>query len=91
MLKQRIITAVILAIIFVGSIMLDWVNSLFAIFLGVAVYELSMLTLKPGNAVSIILGLVYGLFFWWVGVNIDHSIIYYQSITGVVLWVGIFL
>ncbi len=91
MLKQRIITAVILAVIFISSIAFDWVNGLFAIFLAVAVYELSMLTLKPGNAVSITMGLVYGILFWWIGVGIDHSIIYYQSITGAVLWVSIFL
>ncbi|MCP4494225.1 MAG: phosphatidate cytidylyltransferase [Gammaproteobacteria bacterium] len=91
MLKQRIITAVILTVIFISSIVFYWVGILFAVFLGAAVYELSMLTLKPGNAMSIILGLVYGLLFWWVGADIENSVIYYQSIIGMLLWVGIFL
>ncbi len=90
MLKQRIITAVILAVILISCILLNWVNILVAVFLAVAVYELSMLTLKPGEVVSIIMALICGLFFWWVGVDLDHSIVYYQSIAGALFWCGIF-
>ncbi|MCP3689471.1 MAG: phosphatidate cytidylyltransferase [Gammaproteobacteria bacterium] len=91
MLKQRIITAVVLAAIFISSIMFGWVNILFSVLLAVAVYELSMLTLKPGNAVSVTTGLICGLFCWWVGGDLDRSTIYSLAIVGALLWGAIFL
>ena len=91
MLKQRIITAVILALAFVASIVFDWVHILFAVCLGAAIYELTMLTLKPGSAASIGFGVVSAILFWWTNTQIENSIIYYQSLAGAVLWVGILL
>ena len=89
MLKQRIITAVILALIFVASILLNWVHLLFAIGLGAAIFELSTLTLKPGTAASIVLGIISGVLFWWTSPDIEQSLVYYQSLLGAALWLGI--
>jgi len=91
MLKQRIITAVILALVFVASIYLNWVHILFAVCLGAAIYELTTLTLKPGIVVSIALGVISTILFWWTNTQVEHSIIYKQSLFGAVLWVGILL
>ncbi len=76
MLKQRIITAVILAVVFVGSIIFGspaWVSILFAIMLGVATHEMSALTLKPASLIAIAIGGVFAVSFWWfeTGLSIE--------------------
>ena len=91
MLKQRVITAVILALVFVVSIVFNWVHLLFAVGLAVAIYELSTLTLRPGIAVSITFGVVLGGMFWWTNAQIGETIIYYQSLLGAMFWAGILL
>ncbi len=91
MLKQRIITAVVLALIFVVSIVFNWVHLLFAIGFGAAIYELATLTLKPGAAIAAGLGVVSCVLFWLTNSEINQSIIYYQSLFGAILWTGILL
>ncbi|MDH5353491.1 MAG: phosphatidate cytidylyltransferase [Gammaproteobacteria bacterium] len=94
MLGQRIITAVILAVVFIGSILFaspDWVRMLFAVVLGAAAYELCSLTLKPNQSVTILLAVVFAAVFWWFGTHLDNRIHYYQSFVGALLWVAIFL
>ncbi len=91
MLKQRIITAVILALVFVASIVFNWVDILFALGFGAAIYELATLTIKPGTAISVALGVVSAILFWWSNTEINQSVIYYQSLFGAILWIGILL
>jgi len=91
MLKQRIITALILALVFVISILFDWVHLLFAIGLGAAIYELTTLTLKPGVTIAVCLGVISSVLFWWTNSEINQSIIYYQSLLGAIIWTGILL
>jgi len=94
MLKQRIITALILAVVFVGSIVFGspaWIASLFALVLGAAIYELTALTLKQTSVVSIILSIIFALCFYWLGAGLSLEILQYQSFIGSFLWIGIFL
>lgn len=94
MLRQRIITAVILAVVLVGSILYgnpDWVRVLFAIVLGAAAYELCGLTIKPSQSIAILLAVIFAMVFWWFGINLDNRILYYQSFVGTFIWVAIFL
>ena len=94
MLKQRIITAVILAVVFVGSILYgspDWLAILFAIVLGAALYELCGLTIKPAHSIAVLLSVVFAVIFWWFGAGLDDRILYYQSFVGAFLWIAIFL
>ena len=67
MLRQRIITAVILAVVLVGSILYgnpDWVRVLFAVVLGAAAYELCGLTIKPAQSIAILLAVTFAVVFW---------------------------
>jgi len=94
MLKQRIITAVILAVVFVGSIVFGspaWVSLLFAIMLGAATYEMSALTLKPASYLAIAIGVVFAVCFWWFETGLSIEVHYYQSIIGGMAWIGIFI
>lgn len=93
MLKQRIITALALAIVFAGAIMFAdhrWVVVLFAVALFVAGYELVTLTLKPGVNLGLAIAIVFAVLFWlsndFSGVRVN----YYQSLTGLFLWIAIF-
>jgi len=93
MLKQRIITAVILALVFVGSIIFGspaWVSILFSIMLGAATYEMSGLTLKSTRLTAITIGIIFAVSFWWFANDLSIEILYYQSIIGGMLWIGIF-
>lgn len=91
MLKQRIITACILAILFIGTILFashDWVRVMFAIFLGVSFYELSELTIKPGKTGSVVVGACSAAALWFWG-SPGFEVIKYQSMAGSLLWLGI--
>ncbi len=93
MLKQRIITALALAIIFAGIIILAdhrWVVALFAIALFAASYELVTLTLKPGVNMGLTFAIVYAALFWLSNESSGIRINYYQSLTGLLLWIAIF-
>lgn len=92
MLKQRIITAVLLAVVFIGTILVashDWVLVMFAVMLGISLFELSNLTLKPGIAMSVVLGIVTGMGLWWFGGNLVPQEVKYLAIIGALLWIGI--
>jgi phosphatidate cytidylyltransferase len=92
MLKQRIITALALAIIFIGTILLAdsrWLVVLFTAALFAAVYELVMLTVKPGLTAGISIAAMIAALFW---VSTEYSgmrVNFYQSIGGLVLWIAI--
>ncbi len=94
MLKQRIITACVMATVFAGTILFashDWVRFMFAIFLGVSFYELSELTVKPGKSGSVAIGVCSAAVLLVSGSIIEVEIIKYQTIAGSLLWLGITL
>jgi phosphatidate cytidylyltransferase len=92
MLKQRVITALALAIVFIGSILLAdhrWVVALFTVTLFAASYELLVLTIRPGISLGVVIAMMFAALFW---VSSDFSgirINFYQSFTGLLLWVAI--
>ncbi len=89
MLKQRVITALALAIIFIGSILLAdhrWVVVLFTVALFAASYELLMLTIKPGLIVGVVLAMMVAVLFWVSNEFSGIRVNFYQSFTGLLLW-----
>lgn len=94
MLKQRIITAVILATVFIGTILFAsefWVRMMFALFLGISLYELSELTLRSGSIVSLALGLGATVVFSLSDSFIDGQLIEYQAMVGSLIWIGLLI
>ena len=90
MLKQRIITAVIMAITVVGCILQQdtiWTRILFAVVLLVASFELIRLTLRTPPVIALLGASLFVAFYWWSGSLINPLLIYWQSLAGVVLWV----
>jgi len=90
MLKQRVITAIVLASVFAGTILFadhHWVVSLFALVMFAAAYELLLLTLKPGRRTAVIVALLFAILYWLFNQSIDAGLSYYESFTGVFLWV----
>lgn len=90
MLKQRVITAIVLASVFGGTILFadhEWVVVLIALVMFAACYEILALTLKPDFWQGMIGALMYAILFWAFNESIDPRIIYYQSLTGVFIWV----
>jgi phosphatidate cytidylyltransferase len=90
MLKQRVITAIVLASVFTGTILFadhEWVVVLIAVVMFAACYEILALTLKPDFWPGVIGALVYAILFWAFNESIDPRIIYYQSLAGIFIWV----
>ena len=90
MLKQRIVTAIILAIIVVGSIMQTdtiWTQILFAAFLFAATRELILLTLHTNSLTAIFGASLFVAFYWVSGSVVGAELVYWQSLLGVVMWV----
>jgi phosphatidate cytidylyltransferase len=92
MLKQRVITAIVLASVIAGTILFadhQWVVVLVALVMFAAGYEFLALTLKPGHWPAAIAALVYALLFWAFSQSIEPSVSYFQSLAGVFGWVSI--
>lgn len=90
MLKQRVITALVLASIFISTILLAdyrWVVILFALVLFAASYELLALTLKIDLWPGVVAALLIATLFWAISESIDLRTNYYQSLVGVLAWV----
>ena len=90
MLRQRIITGVVLALVFVGSILYGdtlWVSILFACVLFAATRELLALTLKPAEPVASIAAAAFVLLFWWSLSGITLQWQYWQALVGLGAWV----
>ena len=89
MLKQRIVTAIILAIVVVGSILQTdtlWTRILFAVFLFAATRELILLTLRTTSLVAVFGASLNVALYWWSGSVISAELVYWQSLLGVVMW-----
>jgi phosphatidate cytidylyltransferase len=89
MLKQRIITAVILALVVVGSILqMDstWTLALFTVVLFMATRELILLCLRTTAAPAIVGSLLFAALFWWSGSVYNVLLIYWQSLAGALIW-----
>jgi len=92
-LKQRVITAIVLASVFAGTILFadhKWVVVLIALVMFAACYEFLALTLKPDSWPAITGALVYAVLFWAFDEWTDPQIIYYLSLVGVFAWILIF-
>jgi len=92
MLKQRVITALVLAIAIVGSILLAehrWVVGLFAVILFAASYELLALTIKTGLVAGVVIAALVVLLFWISSESSGIRVNFYQSYAGLVFWVAI--
>ena len=89
MLKQRVITGLILATVFIGVIMQDnslWPSLLFALVLFIATLELLALTIKPGVVASSLFAAGLVLLFWWSLPLINLQLLYWQSLAGLAIW-----
>ena len=89
MLKQRVITALIMAAIVIGIILLEnslWVSLLFTLGLAVATRELLKLTLKIPGIATWIFALIFAAAFWYSLQWVNPQIIYLQSLIGTGLW-----
>ncbi len=91
MLKQRVITGAVLAILFVGAIHYGsnlWVSILFAVVLFSAARELVALTLTAQLVASSLLAAIFTLVFWWSlpVLKTGPDWLYWQTLTGAVAW-----
>jgi phosphatidate cytidylyltransferase len=93
MLKQRVITASALAIVFAGIILFAdhrWVVLLFAVALFAASRELIELTIKPGAIPGVVIAVGVASLFWYSNKFSGVGVNFYQSVAGLLLWVAIF-
>jgi phosphatidate cytidylyltransferase len=90
MLKQRVITAIVLASVFAGTILFadhKWVVVLISVMMFAACYEILALTLKPDLWAGVIGAIMYAILFWVFNESIDPRVNYYQSLVGVFGWI----
>ena len=89
MLKQRIITALVLAIVFIGCVLFAetrWVALLLTLALFAAVRELVALTLRLPRLVQILFAAVFALLFWWSLSIANPPLVQSQAMAGALLW-----
>jgi len=89
MLKQRVISAVLLALVVVTAIFHPnplWISLFFALILLIAISELTNLTLNQHKPVRFLLGLAMAGLFLWLQSHIDSRIVQYHAYTGLALW-----
>ena len=92
MLKQRVITAIILALIVLGAILQSdslWTRLLITLMLFFATRELIQLCLRVGAVPAWAGAVVFAGLFWWSGALINVALIYWQSLVGAVIWIAI--
>ena len=90
MLKQRIITGVILAVVVIGTILFAdtfWTSILFAGVLFAATRELLALTVRASDLPALLISAVFVMLFWWSLALVNPLLIYWQSLAGLVLWI----
>ena len=89
MLRQRVITALILGVVFIGGIYYletRWIGLLFSLVMFVAAGEYLSLTIKPPAPVKVAVSAVFALLFWWSLKLIDPDLVYWKSLAGILLW-----
>ena len=89
MLRQRIITAVIMGLITLGCLLHEdplWMRLLFTLLLLAASAELIMLTLRVGALPASVAASLFAALFWWSGALLGPSLVFLQSLAGAVLW-----
>ena len=94
MLRQRIITGLALLFVVLGTILFAdnfWVRVLIAAVLFAATRELLLLTLRITSLPAALLAALFVVLFWISLGVINPLLIYWQSVTGLVLWVLITL
>jgi phosphatidate cytidylyltransferase len=89
-LKQRIITGVILAVVVIGTILFAdtfWTSILFAGVLFAATRELLALTIRVAYLPAVLISALFVMLFWWSLALVNPLLIYWQSLAGLVLWI----
>ena len=89
-MKQRIITSLILAAVFVGCVLYGdtrWVSVMFTLALFAAAREMLVLTIRLPTAVSLALAAVFALLFWASLSFANPVLIRWQALAGLLLWV----
>lgn len=90
MLKQRVVTGIILVVVVVTTILIPntlWISLLFAGALFAATRELLALTIKATGLFAAIGSAVFVVLFWLSLSLINPLLLYWQSLAGVALWV----
>jgi len=88
-LKQRILTALLLASVFVGCVLFAetrWVGMLFAVALFAATRELLALTLHLPQPAVLAASAVFALLFWWSLAIANPVLVQWQALVGLLLW-----
>ena len=89
MLKQRIITALVLAVVFIGCVLFAetrWVGLLLTLALFAATRELVALTLRVPRFAQILLAAIFALLFWWSISIANPPMVQSQALAGALLW-----
>lgn len=89
MLKQRILTALILAAVFIGCVLFAetlWVSVLFTLALFAATRELLLLTVRLPAVVTLLASAVFALLFWWSLAIASPVLVQWQALAGLALW-----
>jgi phosphatidate cytidylyltransferase len=92
MLKQRILTAIVMALVLVATIVFTGnagASILFALALFVAARELFALTTKSENTLCILIAILFASLFWIFNLKSGIRVNFYFSFVGSLLWVGI--
>jgi CDP-diglyceride synthetase len=90
MLKHRILTAIVLALVFASTIFFfgDYgSNVLFSIGLFVAIRELFALTIMPEKTLGIIISILLASLFWLFNVKSGIWLNFYFSFIGSLVWI----
>jgi phosphatidate cytidylyltransferase len=88
-LKQRILTALVLAVVFIGCILFGdtfWVSVLFTLALFAATRELLLLTVRLPKVVTLLASAGFALLFWWSLSIANPVLVQWQAFTGLALW-----
>jgi phosphatidate cytidylyltransferase len=94
MLRQRVITAILLALVVIGSILQQdslWARILFTLVLFAGSRELVLLCLRTTPIAGAIIAAVFALLYWWSGSVITGLLIHWQSLAGSLMWLIITL
>jgi phosphatidate cytidylyltransferase len=89
-LKQRIITGIILAVVVIGTILFAdtfWTSILFAAVLFAATRELLALTFRVAYLPAVLVSALFVMLFWWSLALVNPLLIYWQSLAGLALWI----